>query len=160
MRSIFVLLVLLFTFFFRTAHAGDHADSQNISGLLRFEASDSVAATMDRLEAAITQRGFKVFARIDHQAGARSIDMDLRPTQLLIFGNPEGGTPLMQNAQTMGIDLPLKALVYEAENGQVFVAFNDPHFLVHRHSLKNGEAITKKMTGLITALAKAATASD
>lgn len=126
-------------------------------GLTQFDSPHAVAATMDRLEAAVQARGFKVFARIDHAAGAASVDMTLRPTQLLIFGNPEGGTPLMQNAQTMGIELPLKALVYEDADGQVRVAFNDPAFLADRHGMANAAQIAERMGGLLDALGKDAT---
>jgi len=129
-------------------------------GLMQVDSPHSVNATMDRLEAAVRERGFRVFNRIDHAAGADSVDMELRATQLLIFGDPEGGTPLMQNAQTMGIDLPLKALVYEGEDGQVHVAFNHPAFLVARHDLKNGEQINDKMSRLLVGLAETATTEE
>lgn len=128
-------------------------------GLVQVDSPHAVSDTMDRLEAAVKERGFRVFARIDHAAGAASVDMTLRPTQLLIFGNPQGGTPLMQNAQTMGIDLPLKALVYEDAQGQVRVAFNDPAFLADRHDMANAAQIAERMGGLLNALGKAATGS-
>jgi len=129
-------------------------------GLMTSQSPHSVGETMDKLESAVRGRGFKVFTRIDHTAGAQSVDMELRPTQLLIFGNPQGGTPLMQNAQTMGIDLPLKALVYKDAGGQVQLAFNHPAFLVARHDLKNGDKIIDKMRGLLEKLAAAATAVE
>ena len=144
------------------AQTPDSADAAQATqdipqGLTQFDSPHAVAATMDRLEAAVQERGFKVFARIDHAAGAASVDMTLRPTQLLIFGNPQGGTPLMRNAQSMGIDLPLKALVYEDADGQVRVAFNDPAFLADRHDMANAAQIADRMGGLLDTLGKAAT---
>lgn len=129
-------------------------------GLYQRTSPFPVSETMDGLEAAVRERGFRVFNRIDHAAGADSVDLDLRPTQLLIFGNPEGGTPLMQNAQTMGIDLPLKALVYEDSDGAVKIAFNHPAFLVARHDLAKREQIIERMTGLLDGLIGAATSDE
>jgi len=129
-------------------------------GLFQADSPHSVSETMNRLEQAVQERGFRVFNRLDHAAGAASVDMELRPTELLIFGNPEGGTPLMQNAQTIAIDLPLKVLVYEDEDGQVHVGFNHPAFLVARHDLANGEQIIARMTGLLEGLVEAATARE
>jgi len=154
--TVFALALLL-------AGCGPPADEQAADiglGLYQQESPFPVSETMDRLEAVVRERGFRVFNRIDHAAGAASVDLDLRPTQLLIFGNPQGGTPLMQNAQTMGIDLPLKALVYEDADGQVHVAFNHPAFLVARHDLANGEQIIERMTGLLDGLIGAATSDE
>jgi uncharacterized protein (DUF302 family) len=81
----------------------------------------------------VKQRGLTVFARIDHAAGAAKVSKTLRPTELLIFGNPQGGTPLMECAQTSGIDLPLKALVWQDKAAQVWLGYNDPAFLAQRH---------------------------
>ena len=88
---------------------------------------------MDKLEELVKQRGLSVFARIDHAAGAAKVNKSLRATELLIFGNPQGGTPLMECAQTAGIDLPLKALVWEDAAGQVWLGYNDPAYLAQRH---------------------------
>src|SRR5262252_9120037 len=82
--------------------------------------------TMDRLAAAVAARGMSVMARIDHAAAAAKVGLTLRPTEVLIFGNPRGGTPLMQSVQTIGIDLPLKALVWQDETGKTWLAYNDP----------------------------------
>src|SRR5271170_5005977 len=109
--------------------------SENGNGLVTIGSSRSAKETMDRLEAAVKAAGLSVFARIDHAAGAAAVDLPLRPTELLIFGNARGGTPLMQVRQTMGIDLPLKALVWEDEKGQVWVTHNDPHWLAQRHGI-------------------------
>ena len=88
--------------------------------------------TMDRLAAAVTTRGISIMARIDHAAAAAEIGMELRPTEVLIFGNPRAGTPLMQAAQTIGVDLPLKALVWQDEGGTTWLAYNDPQWLAQR----------------------------
>jgi uncharacterized protein (DUF302 family) len=87
---------------------------------------------MQRLENAVISKGMTVFAHIDHAAGAAQVSMTLRPTNLLIFGSPKGGTPLTQSAQTIGIDLPLKALVWEDAEGRVWLSYNDPAWMVQR----------------------------
>ncbi|WP_372964036.1 DUF302 domain-containing protein [Marinobacter sp.] len=102
-------------------------------GLIVMKSPFSAGETMDRLEKVVKERNLTVFARIDHAAGASKIDKSLRATELLIFGNPQGGTPLMECAQTTGIDLPLKALVWEDESSQVWLGYNDPAFIAQRH---------------------------
>ena len=121
-RSLFALLLL--TMLFPAAAA---------EGLIELKSAHRPRETMDRLEAIVKQKGLNVFARIDHAAGAMKIGKTLRPTELLIFGNPQGGTPLMECAQSAGIDLPLKALVWEDGAGQVWLGYNDPAFLAARH---------------------------
>jgi uncharacterized protein (DUF302 family) len=102
-------------------------------GLIELKSPLAAKATMDKLEDLVKQRGLIVFARIDHAAGAAKVNKSLRATELLIFGNPQGGTPLMECAQTAGIDLPLKALVWEDATGQVWLGYNDPAYLAARH---------------------------
>ena len=104
-------------------------------GLITKLSSFAVQETINRLEVEITARGMTVFARIDHAAGAAEAGLPLRPTVLLIFGNAKAGTPLMQANQAIGIDLPLKALVFEDAGGKVWLSYNDPHWLVRRHEL-------------------------
>jgi uncharacterized protein (DUF302 family) len=104
-------------------------------GMVAVKSADGAEATMDRLEALVEQRGLRVFARIDHAAGASSVGETLRPTELLIFGSPEKGTPFMECAQTVGIDLPVKALVWEDASGQVWLGYNDPGYLARRHGV-------------------------
>jgi uncharacterized protein (DUF302 family) len=89
--------------------------------------------TMKRLERAVTARDIAILARIDHAAAAAKVGLELRPTEVLIFGNPKAGTPLMQTAQTMGIDLPLRALVWQDEDSKTWLAYNDPIWLARRH---------------------------
>jgi len=102
-------------------------------GLVALKSPHGAKATMDRLEAQVKKRGLTVFLRLDHSAGASKIGKSLRPTELLVFGNPQGGTPFMECAQTVGIDLPLKALVWEDSASQVWLGYNDPAFLAKRH---------------------------
>ena len=106
---------------------------------------------MDRFEALAKQRGLTVFARIDHAAGAAKIGKALRPTEVLIFGNPQGGTPFMECAQTVGIDLPLKVLVWEDASAQVWLGYNDPAYLARRHDVAQcpvAENLRKTLAGL------------
>jgi uncharacterized protein (DUF302 family) len=114
--------------------------------------------TMNRLETAVKAKGMTVFARIDHAAGAAAVGLSLRPTEVLIFGNAKAGTPLMQSVQTIGIDLPLKALVWQDASGNTWLCYNDPDWLAKRHGLGGEtEAAVKMMTGALAAVAKAAT---
>jgi uncharacterized protein (DUF302 family) len=127
-------------------------------GLITLASGFGPKQTMDRLEAEIKARGMAVFARIDHAAGAAKAGLQLRPTELLIFGNAKGGTPLMQVNQAIGIDLPLKALVFEDTAGKVWLAYNDPHWLAERHGLGAGAAQTvEAMAAALKAVAAKAT---
>jgi uncharacterized protein (DUF302 family) len=115
--------------------------------------------TMDRLAAAVTARGAAVVARIDHAAAAATAGLALPPTEVLVFGNPRAGTPLMQAAQTIGIDLPLKALVWRDTSGITHLGYNDPYWLARRHSAEVGaEAILKAMADFLAAVAEEAAA--
>src|ERR1700751_1275378 len=106
-----------------------------VEGLISKRSSFGPEETMERLEAEVQAKGLTVFAHVDHAAGATAVGLSLRPTDLLIFGNARGGTPLMQAAQSIGIDLPLKALVWQDADGATWVSYNDPAFLAHRHGL-------------------------
>jgi uncharacterized protein (DUF302 family) len=125
-------------------------------GLITVVSALSAKATMDKLEATVKERGLNVFARIDHAAGAARINKTLAPTELLIFGNPQGGTPLMECAQTAGIDLPLKALVWQDAAGKVMLSYNDPAYLAKRHNAASCPAVPNLQKAL-EGLAKAAT---
>jgi len=113
--------------------------------------------TMDRLEAAIRAQGMKVFARIDHATGATKAGLELRSTELIIFGNARGGTPLMQSVQTIGIDLPLKALVWEDASGTTWLSYNEPTWIAQRHSVSNAEPTVNKMSAVLSAMSRKAT---
>ena|SRR5262245_14440067 len=126
-------------------------------GLIAVKSAYPPKETMDRLEALVKQKGLMVFARIDHAAGAAKVGKALRPTEVLIFGNPQGGTPLMECSQTAGIDLPLKALVWEDASGQVWLGYNDPGFLARRHEAPQCPVV-ENLKKALTSLAQEATA--
>jgi uncharacterized protein (DUF302 family) len=133
------------------------------NGLTTLPSIHSAKETMDRLEADVRAKGLTVFARIDHSAGAKAVGLTLRPTELLIFGNAQGGTPLMQALQTTGIDLPLKALVWEDPGGKAWLSYNEPAWIAQRHGdAGHGDAtqvseVTGRLAGALALLAKAAT---
>lgn len=130
----------------------------DVDGLITLPSSRPAKDTIDRLAATLKEKGVTVFARIDHAANAAAVGMALRPTDLLIFGNAKAGTPLMQLGQTIGIDLPLKALAWEDAQGKAWLAYNDPLWLAHRHRLgRESEAAAGAMATLLAGLAKGAT---
>ena len=131
--------------------------AQADNGLISVKSSHDVKSTADRLEAVLKKKGMTVFNRIDHAAGAKSVGNDLRPTELVIFGNPKIGSKLMQCAQTIAIDLPQKAIIWEDGGGQVWLSYNNPAFLVDRHRLPGCEAVIKKVSGALGNFAAAAT---
>ena len=112
---------------------------------------------MDRLQAEIRAHGMTVFARIDHAAGAAEVGLTLPPTELIIFGNARGGTPLMQSVQTVGIDLPLKALVWKDASGTTWLSYNEPSWIAQRHNIPNAELAVNKMTAALGAISRKAT---
>ena len=123
-------------------------------GLIAVKSPHSAQVTMNRFEAIVKERGLNVFARIDHAAGAAKVGKTLRPTELLIFGNPQGGTPFIECAQTVGIDLPLKALVWEDADKQVWLGYNDTAYLARRHEVPACAAagnLAKAVAGLAAA---------
>ena len=124
-------------------------------GLIAIQSPFAAKLTMDRFEENARQRGLNIFARIDHAAGAARVGKTLRPTELLIFGNPQGGTPLMECAQTIGIELPLKALVWQDAEGLVWLGYNDPAFIAQRHHVVNATAMTGSLAELLSQLAAA-----
>jgi len=127
-------------------------------GLTTIKSSYGPEETMKRLEAEVKAKGLTVFAHADHAAGAAAVGLPLRPTDLLIFGNAKGGTPLMQFAQAIGIDLPLKALVWQDAAGDTWLSYNDPSWLAKRHGLgREADAAVNAMSAALGALAKAAT---
>jgi uncharacterized protein (DUF302 family) len=128
-----------------------------VQGLTTIKSSHAPRETMNRLETAVTAKGLTVFARIDHAEGASSVGLSLRPTEVLIFGNAKGGTPLMQAVQTVGIDLPLKALVWQDAAGDTWLSWNDPAWLAARHGVSGAEAVAGKLTAMLEDVAKTAT---
>lgn len=116
----------------------------------------TVAVTVERFEAALKDKGIAVVARVDHAVAAAAAGMTLRPTQLLIFGNPKLGTPLMQSDQRIGIDLPLKALAWEDETGQAWLGVSRPTALAARHGVTDRSDVVDKLTAVLTQLVEQA----
>ncbi|MCW8844728.1 MAG: DUF302 domain-containing protein [Gammaproteobacteria bacterium] len=133
------ILRLLFALTLMAAVSGAGA----AEGLVALKSPHSAKDTMDKFEYLVKKGGMNVFARIDHAAGAAKIGTLLRPTEVLIFGNPQGGTPFMACAQTVGIDLPLKALVWEDASSQVWLGYNDPDFLARRHGVADCPVVAR-----------------
>jgi uncharacterized protein (DUF302 family) len=127
-------------------------------GLITLSSSFGPQDTVRRLEATMKARGMTVFARIDHAAGAADAGLALRPTELVIFGNARGGTPLMQRDQTIGIDLPLKALVWQDAAGKTWLSYNDPGWLVKRYAVgAEVQTTVATLSAALNAVAIAAT---
>jgi uncharacterized protein (DUF302 family) len=127
-------------------------------GLITIESRFGPEETMNRFEAEVRARGMTVFAHIDHAAGAAAVGLPLRPTELLIFGNAKTGTPLVQSTQMLGIDLPLKALVWQDASGITWLSYNDPAFLARRHGLDGADNTTvNAMAAALEAIASKVT---
>jgi uncharacterized protein (DUF302 family) len=149
MKSITRLFVSILVFATAPAFANE--------GMISVKSPFSVKETISRLEETVKQKNFAIVARIDHAAGAAKVNKTLRPTELLIFGNPAGGTPLMECAQTSGIDLPLKALAWEDDKGVVWLGYNDPAYLAKRHGAPQCAAaanMAKALSGIFEAALK------
>jgi len=125
-----------------------------MEGLTSIRSRFGPKETMDRLETEIRAQKMEIFARIDHAAGAAAAGLELRPTELIIFGNARGGTPLMQSVQTVGIDLPLKALVWEDASGTTWLSYNEPSWLAQRHNIPNAEPVVSKMSATLGAMSR------
>lgn len=131
---------------------------QGVHGMIAIKSPHSVKLTMDKFEAAVKAKDMNVFARIDHAAGAQRVGQTLRPTELLIWGSPQAGTPMLLCAQTVGIDLPQKTLVWQDAKGDVYLAWNDPvHLVRNRHETPGCEGITGKVAAALQAFAAQAT---
>ncbi len=148
MRQVLLSLVSLF-FFVSLAFAAD--------GLINIKSSHNVKGTADRLENTLRGKGMTVFIRINHAEGAQKVGKKLRPTELVVFGNPKVGTPLMQCSQSVAIDLPQKALIWEDEAGHVWFSYNDPRYLAKRHGITECVNVIKKIEKALSNFAHAAT---
>jgi len=148
MQKIFFSIIAIF-FIVSTAVAGN--------GLISVKSSHDVKVTADRLENILNQKGMNVFIRINHAAGAAKAGKELRPTELIVFGNPKVGTPLMQCSQSVAIDLPQKALIWQDEAGLVWLSYNDPDYLSERHGLNGCTEVIKKVKKALSNFARAAT---
>jgi uncharacterized protein (DUF302 family) len=127
------------------------------NGIISIKSSHDVKTTVDRFENILREKGMTVFIRINHAEGAQKVGKKLRPTELIIFGNPKVGTPLMQCGQSVAIDLPQKALIWQDEAGQVWLSYNDPKYLASRHSIKECDEIIKKIEKALGNFARMAT---
>jgi uncharacterized protein (DUF302 family) len=125
-------------------------------GLVRVKSHYAPKETIDRLEKLLKEKGMTMFARVDHAAGASKVGKTLRPTELLIFGNPQGGTPLMECAQSAGIDLPMKAMAWEDAKGQTWLGYNDPAWIARRHKAPKCKAAANLKKTLATFIDAAA----
>lgn len=125
-------------------------------GMIRIKSNHSVSGTLNKLEAVLKKKGMTIFRRVSHSEGAAKVSMKLRDTELLIFGNPKVGTPLMLCQQTVALDLPQKALAYKDEKGQVWLAYNDPKYIAARHQIKGCEKTITKITNALSKLTGAA----
>ena len=130
---------------------------RNREGLTTVPSRFGPKETMGRLETEIRTNGMKVFAHIDHAAGAAEVGLPLRPTELIIFGNARGGTPLMQSVQTVGVDLPLKALVWQDAAGKTWISYIEPGWIAQRHGVVDADPILSKMADLLRSISVSAT---
>ncbi len=129
-------------------------------GMISVKSAHSVSVTADRLEKILASKGMTVFKRIDHAAGAARVGKELRPTELVIFGNPKVGTPLMLCSHSIAIDLPQKALIWEDAGGQAWFSYNDPQYLALRHNTQGCDAVLNKVAMALGNFARAASAAE
>ena len=149
-RTSIILLSLLIA---TSAFAGGN-------GLIKKKSAHSVKVTLDRLENVLKKKGIGIAVRWNHAAKAKGVGMAMRDTEILIFGNPKMGSPLMMSNQEVGIDLPMKALAYKDAKGQVWLVYNDPAYLKKRHAISDKDPIFKKMTGALNNLTNKAVAKE
>ena len=145
MRLVLAALVFLFT-----------AVAAHAQALIVRESKFSVKESLDRLAAELEKRGMKVSARIDHAAGAKSVGMDMLPTEVVMFGNPKLGTPLMLSAPSIAIDLPMRMVAWQDKAGKVWIGYTAPDMLKQRHAISDRDEQFKTMAGALDGLAKAA----
>jgi len=146
MKLLTLAILLLFTM---PTFANQH--------LITLESQHSAKDTADKFAQIVEDKGLRLFARIDHSANAAGVDLDLKPTEVILFGNPNAGTVLMQCAATVAIDLPQKVLVWEGADGKVWLAYNNPAFMKELHAIEGCDPVLEKITGLLAGLAAAAT---
>ena len=127
-----------------------------VEGIITLESNYSVKETANKFESIIEKKGLTLFARIDHQQNAAGVNLELRPTELIIFGNPKVGTPLMQCSQQVAIDLPQKVLIWKDEKGTVRLSYNNPEYLKERHQIEGCNKVINKISNVLKALTKAA----
>jgi uncharacterized protein (DUF302 family) len=151
----------LFHLFFGLAAADLIATATPVraaDGVIVTQSANDVKTTVDKLQKVLTEKGITIFARIDHAAGAKSAGQTLRPMEVLIFGNPKLGTPLMLKSQEIGLDLPLKVLVFQAENGTTQIAYTDPAYMAKRYGVTEPANVLEQMAGALKSFTAAAAA--
>ena len=131
--------------------------AEQSDGIVRIKSVHSVSMTVDKLESALKSKGMTIFKRVSHSGGAAKVGLELRPTELMIFGNPRVGTPLMQCQQLAALDLPQKALVYEDQDGQVWFAYNDPKYIADRHNISGCDDVVNKISRALNNFSRLAT---
>ena len=147
----FLLLILQF------ALAGHGRADHTEHGIITVSSKYSVVETADRLESLLDKKGFTIFARVKHSESASKVGVELRPTELVIFGNPKVGSKIMKCQQSVAIDLPQKALVWQDENDEVWFSYNDMDYLANRHHIKGCEKVIKKVKGALAKFANVVT---
>lgn len=143
-----ILAVLLTLSFAIPAGAAD--------GIISVQSSFNVKTTADRMESVLKEKGMTVFNRINHSEGADKVGIKLRDTELIIFGNPKVGSPLIQCQQSVALDLPQKALIWEDEQAQVWISYNDPKYLEKRHDIAGCEQVISKIENALAGITKSA----
>lgn len=125
-------------------------------GLINVQSAFSVKETTDRIESILIEKGMTIFNQINHSDAARNVGAELRETQLIIFGNPKVGSPLMQCQQSVAIDLPQKAIVWEDNQSKVWISYNDPRYLKKRHHIIGCDEVITKVENALSGIIKAA----
>ena len=146
------LFIVLFTFLLSLTSV----TATEVDGLIVKKSQFSVSETITRLENALTNKGITVALRWSHDSKAKAVGIPLRPTELLIFGNPKLGSNMFTSKQTAGIDLPMKALAWEDENGDVWLGYNDPNYIAARHGITDRAEVVKKMSGALNKMSNIA----
>ena len=134
--------------------------ANSVHAMTNIKSIHDVKTTADRLEKVLIDKGMTVFVRVDHAAGAKKVDKELRPTELVIFGNPKVGTLLMECQQTIGIDLPMKALIWQDESDQVWFSYDEPEVMKQKHAVQGCDPVFEKIKGALANFAKAATSAN
>lgn len=157
LRSCVLALALLLSNLSLAAHHESAEHKVFEDSMITLESKHDVKSTADKLEKILKEKGMTVFIRIDHSAGAAKVGKTLRPTEVVVFGNPKVGTPIMQCSQSVAIDLPQKMLIWQDKAGKTWLTYNNPNYLAARHNVTGCDAILKKVAGALNKFATAAT---
>lgn len=125
-------------------------------GIIKVKSNHSVEQTADKLEQVLLSKGMKIFQRVKHSDGAKTVGIDINPTELIIFGNPKVGAPLMKCAPSVAIDLPQKAVIWQDATNKVWISYNDPAYLKQRHNIQGCDEVLAKVSGALSKLTGAA----